>query len=226
MRTMILDYYPPVIRSIKEIQQIAKAEDLEVEKLDMEIEKVKNNMFFFSADEDGIKRFEQLLGIPQNNTRSLEERKAYIFYMANRKKMSLTELEETIHNYEKELCLTPDYNKDELVVTICESVNDLKTIYEILDELLPLQVYVFFALPVTSHMSFREIKKKLTLQSAWEWWEIWEWISSAKLKTAVKLEESFGAEPVIMRKDLWYLDGTVTMDGSRIMDAEIKEETV
>lgn len=226
MQTMILDYYPPVIRSIKEIQQIAKAGDLEVEKLDMEIKRVESNMFFFSADGEGIKRFERLLGIPQNDTRSLEERKAYIFYMANRKKMSLTELEKTIHNYQKELCLTPDYNKDELVVTICESVNDLKVIYEILDELLPLQVYVFFALPVTSHMSFQEIKKKLTLQSTWEWWEIWKLINYAKLKTAMKLEEIFGAEPVIMRKDLWYLDGSVAMDGSRIMDAEIKEETV
>lgn len=54
---MILNHYPPVIKQIKDIQQIAKAEDIEFTKLNTSITEVIRNMFVFTADETGVKRF-------------------------------------------------------------------------------------------------------------------------------------------------------------------------
>ena len=57
---MILNHYPPVIKQIKDIQQIAKAEDIEFTKLNTSITEVIRNMFVFTANETGVKRFEKL----------------------------------------------------------------------------------------------------------------------------------------------------------------------
>ena len=58
MQTLILNHYPPVIKQIKEMQQIAKAEDIEFSKLNVSINEVIRNMFVFTADETGVMRFE------------------------------------------------------------------------------------------------------------------------------------------------------------------------
>ena len=74
---MILNHYPPVIKQIKDIQQIAKAEDIEFTKLNTSITEVIRNMFVFTADETGVKRFEKLLGITPKAAQSLDDRKIY-----------------------------------------------------------------------------------------------------------------------------------------------------
>ncbi|MCI8429942.1 MAG: hypothetical protein HFI16_06755 [Lachnospiraceae bacterium] len=38
--------------------------------------------------------------------------------------------------------------------------------------------------------------------------------------------ETAESESVTVKKDLWYLDGSVILDGSRIPDAEIREENL
>ncbi len=52
MQTLILKHYPPVIRQIKEIQEIARAEDLEFSKLNLSIREVLGDMFVFTAGGD------------------------------------------------------------------------------------------------------------------------------------------------------------------------------
>ena len=63
MQTLILNHYPPVIQQIREIQQIANAEDIEFSKLNRAIDRVIKNMFIFTSDETGVARFEAILGI-------------------------------------------------------------------------------------------------------------------------------------------------------------------
>ena len=89
MQTLILNHYPPVIKQIKDIQQIAKAEDIEFSKLNTSINEVIRNMFVFTANETGVQRFEKLLGIKPKAAQSLDDRKIYILSMMNRRKMSL-----------------------------------------------------------------------------------------------------------------------------------------
>lgn len=78
MQTEVISYYPPAIRQIQEIQQIAKAEDVEFEKLRVGMGSVSKNMYIMDADEQGISRFEAILGIMPAPGDTLETRRARV----------------------------------------------------------------------------------------------------------------------------------------------------
>jgi hypothetical protein len=144
----IINHYPPVLKQIKEMQQIARAEDAEFEKLKKQISEVIQNMFIFTANEAGISRFERIIGITPKAAQSLDERKAYIFYMMNRRKMSLSELNALLSGYSKNIELKPIYSNNELVVLIDDVAGSLEMVYEILDSLLPLDTCITMQIPV------------------------------------------------------------------------------
>lgn len=144
----IINNYPPVLKQIKEMQQIARAEDAEFEKLKKQISEVIQNMFIFTANEAGISRFERIIGITPKAAQSLDERKAYIFYMMNRRKMSLSELNALLSGYSKNIELKPVYSNNELVVLIDDVAGSLEMVYEILDSLLPLDTCITMQIPV------------------------------------------------------------------------------
>ena len=143
---MILNHYPPVIKQIKDIQQIAKAEDIEFTKLNTSITEVIRNMFVFTADETGVKRFEKLLGITPKTAQSLDDRKIHIISMMNRRKMSLEELTAMLSNYSEGIRLINDMSNFEMIVEINTDAGSLETINSIIDEILPLNIYFEFAL--------------------------------------------------------------------------------
>lgn len=145
-QAMILNHYPPVIKQIKDIQQIAKAEDIEFTKLNTSITEVIRNMFVFTADETGVKRFEKLLGITPKTAQSLDDRKIYIISMMNRRKMSLEELTAMLSNYSEGIRLINDMSNFEMIVEINTDAGSLETINSIIDEILPLNIYFEFAL--------------------------------------------------------------------------------
>ena len=88
----IINYYPPVVRQIKEIQRIATAEDREFSKLAAASASVLKNMFISTADGYGIARFEKISGITPEPGMTLEERKMHVLAVANKCKMTLLEL--------------------------------------------------------------------------------------------------------------------------------------
>ena len=146
MQTLILNHYPPVIKDIKEIQQIAKAEDIEFSKLNASINDVIRNMFVFTADETGVQRFEKIFGIKPKASQSLEDRKLYILSMMNRRKMSLSELTAMLSNYSEGIALINDISNMEMIVEINTDAGSLETLNNIIDEILPLNIYFEFAL--------------------------------------------------------------------------------
>lgn len=148
MQGIIINHYPPVIKQMKEMQQIARAEDAEFEKLRSQTAEVIQNMFVFTANEAGISRFERTIGITPKAAQSLDERKAYIFYMMNRRKMSLSELNAMLSGYSKNIELKPVYGNNELVVLMDGVADNLKIVYEILDDLLPLDTCITMQMPV------------------------------------------------------------------------------
>ena len=56
----LLGYWMPVLRQLKEFKEIAKAETPELKYILEQIERTLNNMFIETADEYGIKRFEDM----------------------------------------------------------------------------------------------------------------------------------------------------------------------
>ena len=186
----IIEYYPPVIKRIKEIQQIAQAEDKEFLKLISACNAVSGNMFVTTADINGVERFEKILGITPKDFWTLEERKMFILTTMNKCKMTLLELVFMLSVYCNEIKLVCDYKNYELYVNSGDNVTGTGIIYSILDEFLPLQVYIIFAMESDTKTEFTENVKNLELETTVKWWEA-----------------------------AWYLDGSVKLDGSRKLNA-------
>ncbi len=252
MQTLILNHYPPVIKQIREVQQIARAEDIELSKLNTLFGTVSRNMFVTTADETGVQRFEKLLGIKPKVMQSLEDRKLYILIMINRRKMSLREIAELLSEYAKEIKLKPSYEKDELTVETGDNASDIVTLFKVLDEIIPLHIYIFFKMEIVAKAEFTETPLALELETSVNWENAkGEWyldgsvpldgsrlINAAlvsKKITEIELElentiettvEIFKDMELTEQKNLWYLDGSVSLDGSRMLNAEIHKEAI
>lgn len=222
MRKSIIHHYPPVVSQIREIQQIAKAEDAEFEKMQCCLERVLKNMFLSTADESGVRRLESMFGILSRESQSLEERKRYIYYRLNRRRMSMSELSEMLSGHLGGVVLNADYDEGILTVVIGSDVMGLHETYGILDELVPLWVCILFETAFIVWLEFKDAKKSMELKTATNVWNTWRFHMSTEFSAFVRGKETFQTS-VIIRKDFWRLDGTQRLDGSRKLDAEIYE---
>lgn len=71
----LLSYWMPMLRNLKEFEEIAKAEEPELILILEAIDRTLNNMFIETADEYGIKHFEDMMGIYPEEGATLEERR-------------------------------------------------------------------------------------------------------------------------------------------------------
>lgn len=75
----LLSYWMPFLKNLKEFKEIAKTEEPELRYILTAIERALANFFIDDADEWGIKRFEEMMGIIPNVGDSLEVRRHRIF---------------------------------------------------------------------------------------------------------------------------------------------------
>lgn len=115
----LIEYLPSFMREYKEIQQIMATEQIEIQSAWDAVEKVENNQFVASSDDDGLKRWEKILDIVPKATETLEERRFRVLsrinfelpYTIRRLKEILTTLcgddgfEITVSGYEIEIKL-------------------------------------------------------------------------------------------------------------------------
>lgn len=71
----IIKYLPEFMQKFKEMQQITSSENIDLQEIWYEIDKLMNNQFIESCDLYGITLFEKLLDIIPNENISLEVRK-------------------------------------------------------------------------------------------------------------------------------------------------------
>ena len=75
----LLSYWMPILRNLKDFKEIAKAEEPEIRLLLDAVDRTLNNMFIETADEYGIKRFEEIMGIYPEAGTDLETRRFSVF---------------------------------------------------------------------------------------------------------------------------------------------------
>ncbi len=250
MQTLILNHYPPVIKQIREIQQIAKAEDIEFSKLNLSISEVLKNMFVFTADNSGISRFEKILGIIPKATQSIDERRLYVIYAMNQRKMSLSEFKVMLSGYSNEIDLRIDCNANTVSAIVGSGMSYTGTIYKILDSFMPLHVYIFFVMDdIVSLTKFSEIPADIEMETKAKWiydvpgaWYLdgfahldgsnmlnsnaWEQKIRVDFETTLKVMRAFQDTELVSYKNLWYMDGMIYLNGSRILNAEIHKEEI
>ena len=197
---MLIDYYPRVVGQIREMKEICKAEQPEFDNISKEIDRLLANMFIATSDEHGIARFKEELGIVPTLEQSIEERRIVVLIRVAKKNLSFKDILNLIQNYSSEIDLAPDYNNDELSVIVGDAVNNVETIYKTLDGILGLNIYIYFAYEATAFLEMIETTKALDLETTVNWWG--------------------------NRKDAWYLDGSVKLDGSRLLNAAIWRQNI
>lgn len=70
----ILNYLPPILIEIRELKAIAGVENPILESLWRKIAATLNNQFILTADEEGINRYEKMLGLQVSDSDTLETR--------------------------------------------------------------------------------------------------------------------------------------------------------
>ena len=137
----LLGYWMPVLRQLKEFKEIAKAETPELKYILEQIERTLNNMFIETADEYGIKRFEDMMGIYPEAGDSLETRRFNVLVKWN-DKVPYTEKE--LYNRLISICgddnfsVNPDYKNYFLeIITHLGIEGAFDTISSILQDMIP-----------------------------------------------------------------------------------------
>ena len=71
----LMSYLPEYLQEYKELEKALKAQQPEVQKLAEATERIKNNQFITTADEEGIRKFETMLEVTALDNDTLENRK-------------------------------------------------------------------------------------------------------------------------------------------------------
>lgn len=212
------------------MQEICNAEQPYFDFAENEIEQILCRAFITLADEIGVERFEKVFGIAPQEGQTLEQRRIAVLIKASKKNLNLSDVTTILFNYSNEITLLCDYDKDELGVEVGESVDNVLMIYDTLDNLISLQVYIYFMIQTYAKMEFqKKAQAELELKMYATWWQEiekrWEQKVIIELEATTKIPEITGNIELISQKDLWYLDGSVLLDGSRLLSAiEEKEE--
>lgn len=138
----LLSYWMPVLRNLKEFKEIAKAEKPEIEQLLGAIERTINNWYIETADADGLKRFEKILGILPKNENDIETRRFNVLVKWNDNPLytdaTLESLLAVICGGADRYKIERDYANYKIRVTTTVSVSDAySAVNKLLSDILP-----------------------------------------------------------------------------------------
>ncbi len=169
---MLIEYLPPVVQKIREMQEICKAEQPYFDEAKDEIEKILCRCFVGLADETGIARLEKVHGIIPGATETLEQRRVNILIRNIKKNISLSEVLTILFNYTVNVELKCDYNNDEAIIELKDKTTDIAIIYKALDEIAPLNIYIKEKLSTASEI---EIAKSVFFEKIFYNYALGSW---------------------------------------------------
>lgn len=137
----LLSYWMPVLRQIKELKEIAKAEEPELRYLLEACDRTLSNLFITTADEYGISRFEKMLGIFPDDGEDIETRRFNVLIKWD-DRVAYTDKE--LYNRLLSLCgegkfsIDPHYNEYAIDISVEIGVKGaFDMIIALIDEMLP-----------------------------------------------------------------------------------------
>lgn len=144
MERKLIDYLPIYVQSFAEIRAIMNAEQISVETTWTGAENVMNDQFITLATENGVKRWESILGITPKANFTLDERKFLILARLNEQ---LPYTKESLESALTSLCgadgytLKIDSDKYEMVVKLAlDNENNVSAVVDLLDKMIPANI--------------------------------------------------------------------------------------
>lgn len=157
---MLINYLPKFISEIEEIKSIMQTSQLNINDINIELEKILNNFFIEDSDLNAIKRYEKILNIFPKHSDTNDIRKDNIIIKYN--KILPFTLENLIlmlnsilgeGNYKLNL----EYEKFNLNILISLNKRDLKdSIFEFLDKTIPANIIINLSL---DYNTWKYVKK-------------------------------------------------------------------
>jgi hypothetical protein len=139
-----LAYWMPILRQIREFQEIAKTEDAELNILYAEIERVLNNMYIETSDEYGISRLEKIMKINPDAGDTLENRR---FRVLSRWNDRVPYTDRELYNRLLNLCgegnfeILENYKDYELnIITMVSLIGSFDEICRMMDLMIPCNI--------------------------------------------------------------------------------------
>ena len=154
----LISYLPYYMREYREINEIMSAEEREFAVLRKETEGCASNFFIDTADENGIKRFEKMLGIQSGADESLD-------YRRFRLKAKLTESRTNVINILDSIVSdggwTVEYDSENYrleVILDLENKNYMDEVYEALDRAIPANIELKCDILHTTHRALSKYR--------------------------------------------------------------------
>lgn len=151
----LIDYLPLYMQEYDEIERIMEAEQSECDNAYEGLELVWNNQFLFSATDEGLKRWEKMLGVTPKADDTFQERRFRIYALLNQElPYTYNKLAETLTT----LCGTSDWQVD-LNTSSCtvdvklgiSNHKNMATVQEILKKMIPANMVVTITLLCNPH---------------------------------------------------------------------------
>lgn len=143
-RIDLLGYLPEYLQEYKEIQNIMLAENTEIDAVSDECKTILNNMFITGCDENGIKRFEKLLGIDALDNETLEFRQSRAMIAWN------NTIPYTLRSLENKLIAVQGNDDVQLnvsgyklnIVTHMDNAGQIKSMRKLFDKMIPCNMQI------------------------------------------------------------------------------------
>lgn len=155
---MISKYLPEVLKTIKEFQELASTEDVEIATLWQTLQDAFDDQFVNDATEDGVERWESLLSIVPKGTDNLDVRKFRILSrLSEQVPYTYTSLETSLialcgeNGYMLEL-LNGTYTLEVKVELTAKQKFD--EVQELLDRVVPANLTIDLSLLYNQHQDF------------------------------------------------------------------------
>ena len=139
---MLIDWLDDELKDYVEFQAFLNAVDPEIDRIYQAVRQLQLNLNPNTADRDGISYFEEAYSIKPGKNDSLEERRYRVLAKLNAR---LPYTEVSVKRFLNELLGEGKYQlsikNQELVVTLLsENVNKAKIVYELLNEIVPMNI--------------------------------------------------------------------------------------
>lgn len=146
-----IDYYPPVLKEIREINIIAESMDSELETINSSSEKVKNECFILTAEGVGLEKWEEAFNLSVSDIEDIELRRFNIIAKLMGNKIYLID---TLNNLIGEdgysLRLWVMGLRLEVVLKL-ERKAYLKAVEDLLERIVPLNIELNITLAYNTH---------------------------------------------------------------------------
>lgn len=154
-KRLLIDYLPPFIREFLEIRHIMSTEQPEIDDIWEACQTVLDEQFITSTSENGIKRWENMIGITPKDTDSLEERRFKILARMNQElPYTMTKLEESLKTICGEGNFSIDLQPDKYHIEIKLGLSNAKDYQEtvaLLNKMIPANLTQHVQIMFNSH---------------------------------------------------------------------------